>query len=412
MGQLAPDLADQINKVHEGKTVIGTKVGYVSVFRHWFNWNLDYGLDPFETPLDPEKCIFWIQSRVNRAGNISSKKTWTAVLNWISELAQAPCLYKQDIRYITYWQALNKQYETGQDQRLPFKLKHIKKYTEYKWKIAKDKKGRVVFDNLVDILIINCYFFTMSRPCELLKAGANEARLMGLKVRDCQRRIDAENRIPMMEFTIRHYKNQASRKITKKIYFADSSCKRWRQCICKRLNPYLLFDMMMKRRKNLIKEIHGNIISGSLSEDEYITEKHRLDNLALTGNNPAFVYSNGKQLTTKILARLAKEVTQVNAIINPQHYTPYSLRIGGTTKASLADLGHPLILKYVGWSTSRLADCAQRYMRYSPSELAQVPYQMIHGSKDQNKINKKAKKNPHKIYDPWSEKLNMKYYKM
>ena len=93
----------------------------------WFNCNLDFGLDPLETPSDPEKCIHWIQSRVNRAGNTSSKKTWTAVLNWMSGLAQAPTTYKTDIGWITYWKALNKQHENGQDHRLRF---NIRKYTE------------------------------------------------------------------------------------------------------------------------------------------------------------------------------------------------------------------------------------------------------------------------------------------
>ena len=89
-----------------------------------------------------------------------------------------------------------------------------------------------------------------------------------------------------------------------------------------------------------------------------------------------------------------------------RHYTAYSLRIGGTTAASKAGIPHPLILKYVGWSNSRLADCAQRYMRYTPFELCRLPFMILHKSKNNTKKNDK---NDSQIYDPWSENVSQRF---
>ena len=80
------------------------------------------------------------------------------------------------------------------------------------------------------------------------------------------------------------------------------------------------------------------------------------------------------------------------------------MRIGGTTRASVVCVPHPMILKYVGWSNSRLADCAQRYMRCPPHELARIAFLLMHSKQ---KITVKFQ-----IYDSWSERLDAKCYKL
>ena len=165
-------------------------------------------------------------------------------------------------------------------------------------------------------------------------------------------------------------------------------------------------DYYLLRRKELCMEIAGNLTKGNLTESELTTQTSRLDRLAVKQSKPLLVWSDGRTATTKDLAKIAKDIARKAGIVDPQHYTSYSLRIGGTTAASMAQLDHVLILKYVGWSVSRLADCGQRYMRFSPYELSLVPFKIIHGEYD------KSSRRNNKIYDPWSEKLNMKYHKM
>ena len=109
---------------------MGTKMHYVSQFRHFVNFCLDHGHNPLDFPLDPQLCIFWIQQKFNIHGNIKSLNSWTAMLNWISDLARAPKQYKEDPDYKTYLSALKKQYHQGHDHRLPFKLQHIHKYKQ------------------------------------------------------------------------------------------------------------------------------------------------------------------------------------------------------------------------------------------------------------------------------------------
>ena len=47
-------------------------------------------------------------------------------------------------------------------------------------------------------------------------------------------------------------------------------------------------------------------------------------------------------------------------------------------------------------------------MRYTTYELATVPIQMVHGHKDPTYI---GTPNKGKIYDPWSEATNFKFYR-
>ena len=136
--------------------------------------------------------------------------------------------------------------------------------------------------------------------------------------------------------------------------------------------------------------------------------RHRLydkiQRLRLRPSNHLFVDMEGKTISTKYLSSIAKEIAKTALILDEKRYTSYSLRIGGTTAASQRGIPHPKILKYVGWSNSRLADCAQRYMRYGPHDLCLVPFHMIHGSKEEQNSNRK-------IYDPWSGRIDQKYFK-
>ena len=409
MGQIAPGLADDIAAINEKKRGVQTKENYVSVFRHWVNWNLSLGLEPLEMPLDPSKCRFWIQERINMSGSIASLSTWKTLFHWLSELAGAPLNYKRDPEYIQYIKDINKLYHKGKDHRLPFTVRHIEKYTNTLWDNDINKFNRVTYDNVIRILLANAYFFTMSRPAELLKTSSSSNR-SGLMIKDMHERNDRQHKIMLYELDISNYKNAASRLILKKIYIADTACALRKKCRSYRMNTFALITLMIRRRRKIITKLLQELKTLQINSTKYKEIREQLDGLLLTPNNPLFVWENGKEVTTKDLTNISKGIANVNEIMDKSKYTSYSLRIGGTTTASLAGIEHPLILKYVGWSNSRLADCAQRYMRYSPFQLCQVPFKMLHGKDAETRRNIDCI-SMDQIYDPWSEKLKMKYYR-
>ena len=152
----APDLADQIATVINNNKVMGTKKHYASQLRHYVNFCLDHGHDPFAFPLDPNLCMFWIQQKVNMHGNIKSIRTWTAMLNWISDLSEKEKLYTTNPVYTSYLAGLRKQHHEGQDHRLPFRLKHIKDYTDHVWK-ASSTNSKCMLHKPLKSNIINLY---------------------------------------------------------------------------------------------------------------------------------------------------------------------------------------------------------------------------------------------------------------
>ena len=404
VGRSAPHLADQVAAVINNSKVEGTKTHYVSQFRHYVNFCLDHGQDPLHFPLDPNLCMFWIQDKVNKHGNIKSLRSWTAMLNWISDLAKAPKRYKEDSDYKDYLKGLQKQYHEGFDQRLPFQIKHIFKYTKMLWRTKTNNSSVISYTNLLKATLANLYFFTMSRPCELLMSTSSPSRLTGILVRDYHRIYDNEFKIPMIELTINVYKNQVSRKIQKKIYFCSTQCKSQSPCVCSKCNPYNLLILLLKQRQSMVNTAVNEYNDPTTPFHKKHSLFNKIQRLRLKPSNHLFVDKEGKTITTKYLSNIAKEIVNETHILDSKRYTAYSLRIGGTTTASRRGIPHPKILKYVGWSNSRLADCAQRYMRYGPHDLCLVPFHMIHGSKEE--------KNPKStIYDPWSERIDQKYFK-
>ena len=399
----APHLADQVASVINQSKVMGTKTHYVSQFRHYVNFCLDHSINPLQVPLDPHVCTFWIQEKFNMNGNIKSLNQWTAKLNWISDLSRAPKNYKKHPDYVQYISGLRKQYHEGNDHRMPFRLVHLYKYTKSIWKPSKENLKVIGYTNLVKAALANTYFFTMSRPCEFLVSRSAPPRLCGLKVGDFKRILDTEHGVPLIELTINVYKNQASRRIQKKIYICSTKCKRSRNCPCRLCNPYNLLLLMIRRRQCLIDEVMEKLdIAKGV---ERIRLKSLIEKLRLKPSNNFFIKEDGSPIDTKFLTNIAKDIVGESRILKKENYTAYSLRIGGTTRASKVGVPHPKILKYVGWSAARLADCAQIYIRYSPYELGQIPFQMIHGIRGK-KIDSSSK-----IYDPWSERINPKYFK-
>ena len=397
-GQSMPGLMKNATDIMVSRLEQGTKESYASCLRHWTNWNLEFDEDPFELPIPPLKIICWIQSRFEERRSIQSLKTWTATLNWICDLTGAPKTYKQDPRYINFKKAINKQFKKGADHRHPFQLSHICNYVKSLW--SEDLK-HINYENQVKALLAQLYLCTMSRPAELVKPDSKYGQIRGLKLHHYRRFIDKQHHRDLIELTIDLYKNQASKQIKKKIYLFSTKCTTSNNCPCRFINPHRFLRSMLKTRKRLALELKERA-SSTFSSKQKAKLMANYENLRLKPDNYLFVHTNGKPFTIKDIRLIANDCIAKNQILDSHHYTPYSFRIGGTTRASLAGLDHPLILKYVGWSSSRLADCAQRYMRYSPYQLSLVPFKLIHPQKPITGFGK--------IYDPWSERLDLKYY--
>lgn len=334
------------------------------------------------------------------------------MLSWLCEIMGYLPFYKHAPIYKTYVEAIKKIYTEGDDHRLPFQKEHILKFTKSKW-IRDTKEGgdSFKFNYLVDMAVIQLYWFTCSRPCEILPTKNNTAR--GLKFKHVKFVVDKQNGVDILKLQIESYKNQTSHQISKVINISTTTCQQRfiNQCSCRYLNPYGLIRKMIKERKKLLQSLKYKREGDYLLTIKQRSElDERIKNLEMGEDNYLFMHSSGKPVLMKNLSELTEEIVNVNDILETQRYKNYSLRIGGTTQASIAGVDHTVILKYVGWKNSRLADCAQRYMRYPDYLLSRVPFEMIHGALKSSQY-RRPRNAPYKIYDPWSEKTDFKFYK-
>ena len=404
---------EKAQKIWEIMTMVrskGTKEHYISQFRQWVTYCDDFSLDPLQMPPDPHSFIFWIQERIDATGSICSLEQWTAMMNWLCEIACIKPLYKQHPDVMLYMKAIRKLYTKQRDHRLPFRLKHLLKYVKFIRYIKNKGREKMEYDDFVNCTIAQVFLFTMSRPSELLKTRRCDGMSCGLQLLYVTESLDKEHKTPMIILEIKSYKNQASKQISKHIYLSSAKCdpelagiknKNGHKCICHYLDPAVAIKTMLKMRKRRIISLQNEL-------KKYISRKRRneitkiLNTFDLKNTNPLFVYSNGNIATTSTLRNIAKDICKVNNILDSHHYTAYSFRIGGTTIASMQGIDHPFILRYVGWTQSRLGDCSQRYMRYSNYELSTMVRQMIHGPlKDIGFIGNAHHRN--RTYDPWSE---------
>ncbi len=372
----------------------GTKTHYVSAFRQWAAYCLSMDEYPLDTPINPELAAYWIADRTQQSGNIKSFCNWQSMLTWLHDLKRCDPIYKYDPFYKTFVKALKKQYHNPSDTRLPFELDDIIKYTIY-LKVKKSNILTVDLNTLLTIIIIQLYFFTMSRPSELLKSQSSKNKL-GLKFNDISHESSLNGKF--FKFIIKSYKNQQFRKQYKTVIIGDAYCNnvllnRHHKCFCKILNIYELLKVYFFRRKKLALSINNNSI---------LKQK-----LLLSPNNNVFVWKNGTVVTTSHLSKIVKTMVITLKIPNPKRYAPYSLRIGGTTLASINAIPYSKILRYVGWSDNHLPSVSFRYMRYKLDDFRIMINEMIHGVSS-NAINIQKQQRSGVVYDPWAYAWNQK----
>ncbi len=316
------------------------------------------------------------------------------MLSWLSEIGDCPPLFKKNLFFIKFIDKLRKQYGKNNDSRLPFTLKHILEYTIHK-KAIPNNYWKVNIDSLLEILILQLYFFTMSRKNELLHnpRSLNISKNIGLKFHQLKWLNHSNSINNYVDIKIQFYKNKIHHKKPKIIHLGNTHCINKNKCICNYLNPYKLLHLYIIRRKKLFNNIHN------LYKSQNIIMPNKFRKLQCKKSNHIFVNKNGTVLTVKFISDLAKKVIKLQNIPDSHRYSAYNIRIGGTSTASAANVNHTKILRYVLWTDNRLLNIAMRYIRFSASQLKCVPFEMIHGSI--NKSFKLKNTNQNMVYDPW-----------
>ena len=92
-----PEKAKRIWMLILNSRTQGTREHYVSQLRQWVIYCDDFSLDPLHMPPDPHTFIFWIQERIDALGSISSLEQWTAMINWLCEIACIEPTYKSTL---------------------------------------------------------------------------------------------------------------------------------------------------------------------------------------------------------------------------------------------------------------------------------------------------------------------------
>ena len=336
------------------------------IFCHWVHE------DPWLQPFDPQLVIYWIADRVQQIGHIKSLRQWTAMLSWLCQLDQVQPLYQSDITFCRFIKALKKQYDEEADPRLPFKPQHIIQYTKHLIG-SLSSVDTASYNALLIVTIIQTFFFTMCRPSELLLSPHSSTK-WSLTFPDIHKIKQHQSlAVPSYyHFTIRSFKNQKTRKVVKNVYLGNTrflphsftKCTD-SHCSCHILNPAFLISKLIQRQ-------------------------------CQSSNTPKYLFCNesGSPISTTDFTNYIRTMTTFLHLPEPHRYTPYSLRIGGTTCASSHHIPDAKILQYVGWRPSKLPQMSHRYTRFDQTQLQSFASEMIHSPLT----------NTTSVYDPWTTK--------
>ncbi len=363
-------------------------MSYISAFKQWFSYCTSIREDPFNLPCNGELAAFFIAERVEALGSIGSIKNWTAMLNWIHELANEKTFYKSNTIYINYLKALKIQFPKKSDPRLPFTIFHILNYTKY-YNINLLTLKSVPLKNLIKVLYAQLQFFIMNRPCELVNSKYSETK-NGIKMWQVHR--DNKNDMSYFYIKILYHKTMSTSSEYKYFYITDTRCEKVKSgksanCMCFYLNPYRLLCEYLNRRYNN-PNIHKNL---------------KLNKQSV--NKKLLIWDNGKIISTTDLTLITKEIKMINKIPERDldRLTNYSYRIGGTTRAVSMGIHHISLLKFVGWSDSFLTDSSASYIRPDTNTLIRIPYQMIHGINNNANQSFYQNENQGLVFDPWTK---------
>ncbi len=358
-------------------STLGTKTHYISALRQFVIYCESIRVYPFEMPIPTETVMYFIADRIDSMKSNSSIKNWTGMLGWLHKVYGAVPIYKNDNDCSAYIAALDKQYGSSPDTRLPFTLDHIYNYI-LSLGVSVQTRETCNLDNLLKAVVILVYFITMCRPCELVLSKWGN-RHKGISFFDISK-LTVNNK-KVVDVTVKQHKSMRRKKDPKHTFITNTFCGSL-TCKCNILNPYKLFSAYVIRRIKLQKLKNKKV---------------------MTAEN-IFVWTSGHRVNTTDITKLVKEIVNTNNIpLNERHrYTSYSLKIGGATQACAMGIDHIMLLKFVGWSDSFLKDSSMSYIRPKIELLVQVPFQMIHGTPNTNISKFEEFMNKGLVFDPWT----------
>ena len=374
-----------------------TKTHYVSQFRNYVKYCINIlKVNPFKMPLNPSLISFWIAERTRTSGSTGSLRSWIAMLLWLSELCGYPPTFRSDPMYKSFVTHITKQYPKNSDTRIPFKFSDIHHFC------ADRSRGCIDFlpmDTLLELLVTQLFFFTMSRPSELLFPNTiTKSNIKKGIIFD-----DLQWDLEQVTIRVRDFKNATTRTLEKFIPIQSTKCTN-RHCACRILNPYRVLKLYIQKRgelwENLQKKKRRILITGKhkMSAKQHQIWTQQLENLGMTRKDKVFVDSKGMILRVRHLNNLVATIKE--SLKYKGNFAPYSLRIGGTSHAANVDINQVKIMRYVGWSTAQLPVAAMRYLRFSMDELKLIPFEMIH---------KRLKYDVNTLFDPWEKHYSDNY---
>ncbi len=381
---------------------MGTKIQYISSLRNWVFFCVTIKEDPFALPTKPDLALFWLADRVHQSGNTNSIKQSQSMLLWLHEAAGIDPYFHTDNEYLKFKLSATKRFDKPSDSRLPLTIDHIIRYSLH-YKCVIKYYNTIPLDDLLKVLIIQMYFCTMSRPSELLLSKYSLTK-KGIKFKHLAF-LKPDPSKPHRNFAriqIVSHKSMKSLKDSKLLYLGYSYCsdvyKTNKSCPCKIINPLRLLNVYLRRRKTLLASL---------------PKGPQKNNLLLSSNNNIFVWNSGKIVTTTDYTKIIKNLVSINSkcIVEPKRYACYSSRIGGTTRASQVGIAHGRILKYVGWSDSKLPDVSMRYIRPDAINLSHFVLDLIHGPSHNNELIIKNRQflQTGVVFDPWAKCIDRKF---
>ena len=383
MAHQFPHLADHVETNINTKNQMNTYTHYMSSLRRLIGFLIEVGDHPMAVPFDPEVMMYWIASESLRHNSVQSLTTWEAAARWYGlMLGVENDHWRQNPRYKQFRAGIKKNMWRPPVQQLPITIEFILAFARIH-KLHVDNLYNVPFDLLARFTVLLWFFFTMSRPSEVLR-HTQRGTDYGLELGDirlvCLIRGDAK----AYEVTVDRFKNMTTKQSVKKIYIRDPACGDPKCDKCPYLNLVRCFNIYRHRRKRLWRQA----LPG--------TRRDRLD--TTNPKNAAFVLHSGQILTASKMQATVHDVVRAVGITTTARYSNYSCRIGGTTHAARTHICHSKILQYVGWAIQKLPDMAHRYTTYPPQALQWMAHDMIHGIGTPNGRHSQFLD----VFDPWT----------
>lgn len=357
-------LGKWVDKRQDKPAGMGTLTHYCAPLRRFHYFAKTIRIDPCKPPFDVEEMIFFIASEVIRNCSVQSLTTWEGSILWLHRLLNSDNdSWRQHQRYKVFRKTIKKEFERPPTQQFPIMIEHLWRYSRtHDLRIS--NISNLSFNMIALWTTVLWLYLTISRPSEILRESYRSANLYGLTLADIALMELVRGEPKCYRVVVDKFKNQSFRLQQKVIYIRTTDCGTAKCDKCDRFDLTKWFSGYRHiRKKRALRLPPGKV-------------RQRLD--VSNTANAAFVLDNGELIRPKHIDEIVKAIAQTSNIRNLKPYTPYSLRVGGTTHAARVGICHSKILQYVGWSVGSLPNMLHRYTTYPPRILQYFAQEMVH----------------------------------